>query len=110
MTPEDRNHVEVSFNPDCKKGSNKENKVQCKVASEEEKQFTGTIKLSQYYGKPRTRVDVAVAGINERLTLNIEIIKDCDCEVNNSKIISDAEYCSSNGDKKCGICDCKPDR
>lgn len=111
MTSEDRKHIQITFNPDCTSRNESYITENCKVEVDKEIHIRGNLTLSRYYSKTdETKIDVVIEGISENLRLNIDIIKDCDCETNKIKIEYNADYCSNGGNLQCGICQCHPTR
>ncbi|XP_026327015.1 integrin beta pat-3-like isoform X2 [Hyposmocoma kahamanoa] len=109
MTATDRKFIEIKYNPDCtsKRSDNDPYlKSYCTVLHDKENTLTGTISLSKYYKEDRISVDIAIEGINERLTLDVQVIN-CDCA---KRPEAKSKYCYGNGTKTCGTCHCDPDR
>ncbi|XP_059059311.1 integrin beta pat-3-like [Achroia grisella] len=96
---------EITFNPNCT-GLTK-TKEYCNIKKGEEKHFTGSIKLKEYHEGDDMLLDIVIEGINERLSLDIEVIKQCECE--NKREIN-SEECSKWGTLECGICNCNANR
>ena len=46
-------------------------------------------------------------GINESLTVNLEMICDCQCEYSGDTFELNSPKCNYKGDLKCGICTCE---
>ncbi|XP_026756972.2 integrin beta pat-3-like [Galleria mellonella] len=105
MKSEQRKDIAITFNPDCT-GLTKD-KEYCKVMKGEEKHFTGTIKLMEYHEGDDMPIDIVIEGINERLLLDIEVVKQCECE--NGREINSKE-CNEGGTLECGICKCNSNR
>ncbi|CAG9784616.1 unnamed protein product, partial [Diatraea saccharalis] len=95
-----REKFHIIFNPDCVNAD-----TDCKVKNGQEKRFKGTIKLLDYFGVNKTTIDVVIEGIKEKIILEVNIIKDCECA---SKGIAEAIECSKAGTFQCGICQCYP--
>ncbi|KAI4464729.1 integrin beta subunit [Holotrichia oblita] len=52
-------------------------------------------------------IRIKPAGVNEALTIDLEVICSCDCELPDSgDFIKHSEKCSKNGDEICGVCSC----
>lgn len=99
------NNFQIKFHPDCTKSVHD---VACKVETEERRDFTGTITLTEYYGKDTELIDISVQGMTEKLTLNVEVIR-CACEESEDNIVDNLEHCS--GQKfQCGVCICDKSR
>ncbi|KAJ8726160.1 hypothetical protein PYW07_000858 [Mythimna separata] len=95
-----KKHVKISFEPDC---TTDEHNPGCDVEIGKEQHIVGTI---QYNGTKSATVDIVVEGIGEKLTLDIDTVKTCDCE---SKPEINSAFCY--GDKRvCGICKCSDNR
>ncbi|KOB67435.1 Integrin beta [Operophtera brumata] len=100
-----RNNFQIKFHPDCTK---KDHGDDCKVETGERRDFTGTITLTEYYGKDTELIDISVQGMTEKLTLNVEVIK-CACEEDEENKADNLKYCS--GQKlQCGVCICGESR
>ncbi|KAM3962805.1 LOW QUALITY PROTEIN: integrin beta pat-3-like [Aphomia sociella] len=95
----------ITFNPDCTGVTS--DKDYCKVKKGEVKHFTGTISIVEFHDGYDTPIDILIEGINERLTLDIEIIKQCNCE---SKHEANSLECNKGGTLECGICKCNSNR
>ncbi|KAJ0181645.1 hypothetical protein K1T71_002367 [Dendrolimus kikuchii] len=89
-----KKHIHINFDPDC-------NKKTCEVRKGEQTDFTGTILLTEYDGNDNLIIDIGIEGISDKLTLDVDVIKDCDCEKEEKR----TEYCS-NEIQQCGICIC----
>nr|XP_021182870.2 integrin beta pat-3 [Helicoverpa armigera] len=91
-----RKNFKISFNPDCtSENSNQE----CDIEVGKELPIVATV---QYTGAEPALVEIVVEGIGEKLTLNIDVIKNCECEKN---VENNSKFCH---DQKriCGICSC----
>lgn len=77
------------------------------MKKDEEKEFTGAIAVLEDYNSDNTSIDIVIKGIKEKLTLDVNFIKDCEC-ANNMKLNS--SECSDSGTLKCGICECNKNR
>ncbi|KAH0953620.1 hypothetical protein HN011_000489 [Eciton burchellii] len=54
-------------------------------------------------------IEIKPRGLNESLTIDLEIICDCPCErQGNSGFQPNAAECKGNGTSKCGVCSCNP--
>ncbi|KAL3282738.1 hypothetical protein HHI36_005907 [Cryptolaemus montrouzieri] len=75
--------------------------------------FTASIKplsCAGYNGKPIT-ISFKPAGIDESLTIELDLICGCDCEVpGNSNYFPNSANCSGLGEMVCGVCKCSPGR
>lgn len=94
-------YFKFEFDPDCYESASS---WPCKIKLAEKK-FTGKITLKKYIEQDNVNVDIFAEGINEKLRLNIDIIKKCECSVEKHSV-----ECNSLGDLKCGVCECNPDR
>lgn len=110
MTATNKKFIDIKYSPNC---TNKlpENdpylKKYCTVGHDKEISITGTIYLSNLYNtRDRISVDIAIESINERLTLDVQVI-DCDCAKHPE---AESKYCHGRGTKSCGTCQCDPDR
>ena len=95
-----KKHLKISFDPDCTTGNNI---TACNVEIGKEQHLVGTV---QYDAAEDAVVDIIVEGIGEKLTLDIETIKNCDCE-RNAEINS--TFCHEDR-RSCGICECSDNR
>lgn len=95
-------YFKISFNPDC---LNNPKSRGCKVQEGQEKEITGTITLLEYVEANKIPIDILFEGIKEKIQINVNIIKECDCkkEINST-------YCNKGGTLNCGVCDCYGDR
>ncbi|RVE54652.1 hypothetical protein evm_000773 [Chilo suppressalis] len=98
--PGERENFHISFDPDCVNAN-----TDCKVKNGQEKHFKGTIKVLNYFDEDKTSINITFEGIKEKITLDIKIIKECECT---SKGIPKAVECSEAGTFECGICQCNP--
>ncbi|CAH2066168.1 unnamed protein product, partial [Iphiclides podalirius] len=96
-----RKNIEVKFEPDCFVNTSDS----CIVHKGQEMNFVGSIKLLCDVEKDNFLVDVMIGGIKENLTLDIDVIKRCNCETDIK-----SEECNSFGNRRCGICECSPGR
>ncbi|KAL3282739.1 hypothetical protein HHI36_005908 [Cryptolaemus montrouzieri] len=75
--------------------------------------FTASIKAlscAGYNGTPIT-ISFKPAGIDESLTIELDLICGCDCEVpRNPYNFPNSANCSGFGDMVCGVCNCLPGR
>lgn len=102
-----RKNFNITFEPDCTRAFNEKDKNEaCKIKPnvDVEHKFTGTITLLEHQaGVDEYGIDVAVEGYSEKLSLDVKVIKTCDCE---SKPHLNSSHC--NGDTfECGICICR---
>lgn len=70
--------------------------------------FTAQISVSACPKDPREwkqTFQIYPVGLDESLTVNLEMLCSCDCEDPNY-FISHAPQCSNHGNYVCGICDC----
>lgn len=104
MKSEHRNNFLISFHPNCTETKN--NNLNCNVKKGEEIKFTGKITLLKNITDETTTVDIVVEGIKEKVTLDINLIQDCECPND----IPKAPDCSNAGTLKCGICECDENR
>lgn len=95
-----KNDLSISFDPDCTTNLNVPG---CGVEIGKETHLVGTV---QYDGTDDVSVDIIVEGIGEKLTLDIEAIKNCECEKN---VEASADYCHGEA-RYCGICHCSDNR
>ncbi|XP_045778349.1 integrin beta pat-3-like [Maniola jurtina] len=98
MDPILRQHFRISFDPNCYESI-------CQIKPGEEKEFRGKITLIQNIEPNNVDIDILTEGIREKLNLNVNIIKKCNCTVE-----TDSVECDSAGTLRCGICECKPER
>ncbi|XP_063838955.1 integrin beta pat-3-like [Ostrinia nubilalis] len=97
----------ITFHPDC--ATTKVNTLNCNVKKVEEKQFIGTITALNYFEektKNETEIDIIIEGINEKLTLKVNLIKDCDCP----NAVVQSPLCNNAGTFTCGVCKCDEHR
>ncbi|KAL0848939.1 hypothetical protein ABMA28_013333 [Loxostege sticticalis] len=104
MKSEHRNNFLISFHPNCTETKN--NNLNCNVKKGEEIKFTGKITLLKNITDETATVDIVVEGIKEKVTLDINLIQDCECPND----IPKAPDCSNAGTLKCGICECDENR
>ncbi|XP_026487395.2 integrin beta-PS-like [Vanessa tameamea] len=102
MKSDQRDDLQISFNPDCYKHSENHN---CRVMGSEEKKITGTIKLLRFFDTDNINIDVVFEGIKENLKININVLNSCDCETKHN-----SSLCNYGGTRRCGICECYQDR
>lgn len=70
-----------------------------------ELQINGTVKVTEYI-KNNVLIDVAVEGISEKLTLDIDVINSCGCEAH---VEEKSDFC--HGERRfCGECSCSSRR
>ena len=95
-------YFNISFNPDC---LNHPSSRGCRVQEGKEKEITCTITLLEYVEVKNTTIDILFEGLQEKIEINVNIIKDCDCtkEINST-------LCNRGGTLNCGVCDCYGDR
>lgn len=95
-----RKNIDISLTPNC---VSEDSGNECDVEVGKEKQFTGTIKLLKYDKYDSMTVDIAVESIGEKLTIDIDVIKDCNCTTNG--VDENSTYC--HGEPRiCGECSC----
>ncbi|KAF9416980.1 hypothetical protein HW555_005808 [Spodoptera exigua] len=92
--------LSISFDPDCTTNLNIK---ECDVEIGKESHLVGTVR---YDGTEDVTLDIIVEGIGEKLTLDIESIKSCECEKN---VELRADYCHGEA-RFCGICHCSDKR
>ncbi|CAH2233546.1 jg13180 [Pararge aegeria aegeria] len=79
---------------------------ECQIHIDEEKKFTTKVTLLKNIEADNVDIGILFAkGIKEKLNLNINIIKTCNCSVTKK-----ATQCSSKGTLRCGKCECNEDR
>ncbi|KAK2580997.1 hypothetical protein KPH14_006050 [Odynerus spinipes] len=54
----------------------------------------------------KQKFDIYPVGINESLTVNLEMLCDCECERNGSMYVPKSPECNGVGTLICGVCDC----
>ncbi|XP_039765268.1 integrin beta pat-3-like [Pararge aegeria] len=103
MDPTLREYIKLSFSPAC----NLEKTLkECQIHIDEETKFTTKVTLLKNIEADNVDVGILFAkGIKEKLNLNINIIKTCNCSVTKK-----ATQCSSKGTLRCGKCECNEDR
>lgn len=69
--------------------------------------FKATIKILDYIGVDNFQIDIVPEGIKEKLTLDIEIVKHCECEKFDE---TNSTICYNGGNYTCGICKCDTNR
>ncbi|XP_041980014.1 integrin beta pat-3-like [Aricia agestis] len=89
-----QDYFKITYKPDC-------SKEDCSVKINDELKFVGTFKLLKYLDVESIPIDITIKGLNEKLHLDVNIIKDCECKAENN-----STSCSGKGSKTCGICEC----
>lgn len=90
----------MTFEPDClEEASDK-----C-IVHKGRHDFVGTIKILGDIDKRNFSVYIMIGGIKEMLTLDIDVIKNCECNTTDKSPI-----CNGFGDRRCGMCECTPGR
>lgn len=93
-----RQNLQISFDPDCKNPLGSD----CDVKKEQEKKIVGTLKVD---GVNNISLVVTIEGISEKLSLDVEIIQECECEKKAVK----SDYCYGEP-RSCGKCKCGNER
>ncbi|CAB3248239.1 unnamed protein product [Arctia plantaginis] len=94
-----RKNIEISLTPNC---VSEDSDNECDLEVGKEKQFMGTIKLLKYDEYENMTIDIAVESIGEKLTIDIDVIKDCNCT---NSGVANSTYC--HGEPRiCGECSC----
>ncbi|XP_076460406.1 integrin beta pat-3-like [Babylonia areolata] len=61
-------------------------------------------------GTVRRQVELATEGLNEKLTINLDVICDCQCERPSFEVVNSENCTDGNGTLVCGICSCNDGR
>ncbi|XP_075991987.1 integrin beta-6-like [Anticarsia gemmatalis] len=93
------NNLKITFNPECTSDTSGS---ECDVEIGHEKQLTGLVTLLKYDGQNNINVDIVIESIGEKLSLDIEVIKNCECE---KHVTEKSDYCSFEK-RSCGLCEC----
>ncbi|XP_026737981.1 integrin beta pat-3-like [Trichoplusia ni] len=97
-----KKNIEILFNPDCTQDTAG---AECDVEMGKELQINGTVKVTEYINN-NVLIDVAVEGISEKLTLDIDVINSCGCEAH---VEEKSDFC--HGERRfCGECSCSSRR
>uniref|UniRef100_T1JH92 Integrin beta n=1 Tax=Strigamia maritima TaxID=126957 RepID=T1JH92_STRMM len=108
----DDRYVRVSYFSKCLKGEKLENTHTCKgLKVGETVNFTIMIEVIRCPNETKDWMQtftIEPVGLKEKLTVNLEIVCECDCEREGREFLS--PKCNSSGTYQCGTCDCPPDR
>lgn len=101
-------YIKISYYSSCVDGKNliKTNKCEVKVGDI----VTFTIQIT-VTSCPANRkdwkqtIEVYPVGLDESMTIDLEMLCDCDCEHESNGTLSE-QQCQGNGQYKCGVCEC----
>ncbi|KAM3962806.1 integrin beta pat-3-like [Aphomia sociella] len=96
------NNLQLKLEPDCSKEGI------CKIFHDESLIMNATLEIKNCPPNKRLTLEINPINLNEKLTIDIEVVCECDCEKKGGAI--NAERCNSSGTLQCGICRCNHGR
>ncbi|XP_071488253.1 integrin beta-3-like [Diadema antillarum] len=100
--------LHFDFTAYCEQGVATPNSTSCSgLASGEAAHFRVDVTAEGCVEDGRTSFTISPVGVAEAMTVNVEIVCDCDCE---EDAVIDSPLCNSNGRYECGQCICNPGR
>ncbi|XP_052747283.1 integrin beta-PS [Bicyclus anynana] len=97
-----REYFDISFQPNCYSGSASVRTRKCSIRIGQEKNFKVNLTLLENIKSDNVDINILAEGIKEKLNINIEVIKTCNCTDKHEN----SKECDLHGTLRCGICEC----
>lgn len=108
-TAHDSGNIEVTYNSTCLDGEEKRRNVCKGLKVLDTVTFNVTVKFSfcpENREKWNQTFQIKPVGLNEYLTVHLEMICECDCEKHENEERDSSRCSSGNGTFECGVCSC----